>query len=283
MYRFGALLAKWLDRRCDDSSPHLHCPQGKCVGKMAFVLVGVDHFSRFIWATAVRSKDAKSVDAVLERWFQYFRCPDCIRSDNEPLFKRMAERSKWKDVWRFVPLYSPFSNGIVERKMSGMKAHINTHGRWLQTLNSLQQAMNNTPLDEGYTPSEIVFGKGFSTNRESNPTLDYGREIESHQDDIANVREQVRKARELRAPTRPPNHGQTLEKGDFVIRSYDKTRTPVVVHEVQNTTRVVVIDPLRMKKTVEHIRNLVPYGIIDEGTGGTDVEYILSEDEDVDN
>jgi hypothetical protein len=254
------------------------------------VLVLVDHFSRFTLLEPLKNKKAQTVDSALSKLFERYTFPTVIRSDNEPLFKQMGKRTVGATLWKFVAPYSPFSNGICERIMSSVGRFIKTTKNWLQQINKLQARLNSKPLPEGYTPFEIVYGRDFR-----NPMRIHGSEVdpqnqsalrERRVNEIKEIRQEIRESREQRLPTRaPPALPEEWQKGDFVIRVYDEKRTPMVIQEVRPSEQLVVINTRTMKRTIEHMRNIRPYGLVEweelteeMSTGGTDVEDISSSD-----
>jgi transposase InsO family protein len=252
-------------------------PTNKNLLGMKYVLVLIDHFSRFCLMAALRDKRGKTIESTLHKWCETYTTPECIRSDNEPVFRWMDQKSSFRNVWQLIAQYSPFSNGICERVMASVKEFVLVNARWVQHLHFLQRKMNSKKLPEGYSPFQVVFGKEFEGEihvYESN----IDDEFENRQAERDTIANEITRSREMRQPSRPPPVKTTrFEKGDFVVRTYDEARRPVVVSEVISPQLVKVVDLKEMKQTKEHVRNLHEYGLVDEvphdvEPGGADVE-----------
>jgi hypothetical protein len=267
-------------------------PLGKRTLGMSYVLVLIDHFSRFTLLSPLKNKTAAVVDAELTKWFDQYTLPERIRSDNEPLFKYMSKRSKFAPLWRHVAVQSPFSNGICERVMTNVRTFVNTHPNWLKNIRRLQKRLNTKQLPEGYSPVQIVFGRDFGGKKftaDVPENLDAKKLWEKRKAELEEIAIEVRRSREQRLPTREPPRSpeKPFARGDFVVRIYDEKRTPMVVDEIRSSEHIIVVHPIKMKRTLEHIRNLKQYGTFEEElasdlepTGGTDVEETSSDSED---
>ena len=78
----------------------------------------------------------------------------------------------------------------------------------------------------------------------------------------------------MRVYNNPVRSSEHLKPGDFVIRTYDQKRSPVVVREVRSPELVITADPLTYARRVDHVRNLKLVGGNEYGEleGGTDVD-----------
>jgi hypothetical protein len=275
------LVQRYLDSSCqhfcDVVSTDLYTiPEGKRVLGMNYILVVVDHFTRFCFLGALKDKQAKTIWAQLDKWFQITGRPNVIRSDNEPVFKYLARKSQLADQWDCVPQYSPFTNGICERVMGSVGNHVTKHGAtWYLKLPRLQWYLNHKRLDSNYSPHELVFGLQHENIRledleESDESL-HDRIMKSHLE----LRLEVMRERENRPPTRaPPKGNQTLRIGDLVTKTYLKELRVCVITKALDAVKFEVLDLKTRKKTLEHLRNLKNFTDVSEedDTGGTDVE-----------
>ena len=77
-----------------------------------------DHFSKFLWATTSKTKDAKSVEYTLKTFFTLCGFPKVLQSDNgkEIINKRLEDYLKSNNVeYRHGRPYYPQSPGLIER------------------------------------------------------------------------------------------------------------------------------------------------------------------------
>jgi len=254
-------------------------PQGSWIMGNHYVLVMIDHFSRFCLLIAMKNKRAESVTAGLRRWADLFGSPKQFRSDNEPVFRSIARRSAF--TWYFVPRYAPFTNGICERVMAVLGSFIRTTPKWLSGLMRLQYRLNTKKLPEGYTPMELVFGRTNFTHIQIDTSSPDENESSALNEVWRRAHEERSKLtldvlhqRAMRAVEDPVRSSEHLKPGDFVIRTYDKKRSPVVVREVRSPELVITADPLTYARRVDHVRNLKLVGGNEYGEleGGTDVD-----------
>ena len=176
--------------------------------------------------------------------------------------------------------------------MTNVRTFVNTHPNWLKNIRRLQKRLNTKQLPEGYSPVQIVFGRDFGGKKftaDVPENLDAKKLWEKRKAELEEIAIEVRRSREQRLPTREPPRSpeKPFARGDFVVRIYDEKRTPMVVDEIRSSEHIIVVHPIKMKRTLEHIRNLKQYGTFEEElasdlepTGGTDVEETSSDSED---
>ncbi|XP_065176300.1 uncharacterized protein K02A2.6-like [Sycon ciliatum] len=125
-------------------------------------LVVVDYFSRYIHASPVRSTTSQSIIKELLKLFAIHGVPEVLVSDNGPQFAS-AEFSAFATVMKVShrtssPRY-PQSNGEAERAVQTVK-------RLLKTNDNLDDALlvyRSTPLANGFSPAELLFGRRLRT------------------------------------------------------------------------------------------------------------------------
>ena len=126
-------------------------------------LLCIDYFSRFAEVTLL-SKSTTSPDVIthLKSWFARHGIPDKAVSDNGPQFQA-SEFAKFADDYGFKhepssPKY-PQSNGEVERAVKTVKSLLRKSTDPYLAL----MAYHSTPLENGYSPSELLFGRKIRT------------------------------------------------------------------------------------------------------------------------
>ena len=121
-------------------------------------LIVVDYYSRWIEAILMKSTTCKSTIHVLQTLFSTHGYPDVIISDNGPQFAA-HEFSLFAEQHNFTHITSspkyPKANGEAERAVGTIK-------RLLTKTNDLCTVLLNyrtTPLQNGYTPAELLMGR----------------------------------------------------------------------------------------------------------------------------
>jgi transposase InsO family protein len=136
-----------------------------------YILVIVDHFSKYVVATAVKDFTAETTAKILiDQIICKFGTPNSICSDlgvnfESKLFKHLCELLRIKKLKSTA--YHPQTNGAVERMNKTLKQLIKNfvnchHNDWDEYINQLSCAINtSTNESTKHTPHEIVFGKEF--------------------------------------------------------------------------------------------------------------------------
>jgi hypothetical protein len=251
-------------------------PVDRRIGNLSYILVVVDHFSRFVVIAALVNKTAATIEEMLDLIFSLYLQPNLIRSDNAREFKKLSRKKKWN--WYRIPPYSPFSNGICERVMATLGELIKLRN-WDKKLHKWQRRLNGKKIDElGYSPVELMFGADGSSL--SMPQLEGETlallgvvECEAYLRARDKLRLEVLRLREQRMPSRPPPVKTELTPGTRVIRTYDGKEVGVVK---SSGTRVIVEDDNK-KRFVEHLRNLRMIPPVPPGGRGV----VLSDREDL--
>lgn len=151
-------------------------------------LVVVDYYSRFIEIAKLDHLKTRSFDVILhlKSIFARHGVPDILRSDNGPQFSSW-EFTKFAKDYGFdhvtsSPLYSQ-ANGEVERAVKTVKGLLKKSGDPYLSL----MAYRATPVGNGYSPAELLFGRRLKTTIPTapsllTPTLPDQRKLRAHEE-----------------------------------------------------------------------------------------------------
>ena len=138
-----------------------------------YIMSCVDLFSRFSVLNALPNRISEAVISCLISIFDKFVYPKTLVSDNALEFKANSIQlfAKLNSVFKKEVL--PFSNGIVERRNSGitrlLKLYLNwvPHNNWDAFLSTVENTINNQlNISLGDTPAFVVFGRDTCPNIE---------------------------------------------------------------------------------------------------------------------
>ena len=125
-------------------------------------LVIVDYFSRFIHACQLHRTTTSAIIKAMKAVFAIHGIPQEVSSDNGPQFS-CSEFMQFAKTYDFIHRtsspYHPQGNGEAERAVQTMK-------RLLTSNDSLHEALlqyRSTPLANGYSPAELLFGRRIRT------------------------------------------------------------------------------------------------------------------------
>jgi hypothetical protein len=132
------------------------CDFAKVKGQLFLVIQ--DYYSRYLNVVPTKSTAAASAIRILKNIFSQFGVPHTLRCDNGPPFDSEEFRNFGRD-WGFTVTTSspnyPQSNGLAESAVATAKKIIlkckDTHEGLL--------AYRSTPLENGYSPSELLMGR----------------------------------------------------------------------------------------------------------------------------
>lgn len=135
----------------------------KCNEK--WFLVITDHYSRFIDLHPVTRMRASDVIAICQSVFAKFGIPEMVCSDSGTQFHDSSEFKNFSRDWGFsISTSSPHfhqANGKAEAAVKVAKRLLNANP------SNIQQALlayRNTPLENGFSPAEMVFGRALRDN-----------------------------------------------------------------------------------------------------------------------
>ena len=124
-------------------------------------LVLVDRFSGFPFVARLRRTWTADVVAVLTGWFRQFGWPRAIRTDGGPQFRGEFKEfcAKYGIAHELASPYNPQSNGLAEAAVKNMKGLIAKCQDTKEDIDTAIQAFRNTPRADGFSPSEMLFGR----------------------------------------------------------------------------------------------------------------------------
>ena len=211
--------------------------------KNEYIFYLIDAFTRYQVATVINQKTPDQViNAIFEKWIQYFGIPDKVLSDNGGEFSNaeMQEVSNRINLKLFTTgAQSPWQNGICERN------HAHTDNILQSVLRDYPQlslksaltwactAKNSLTTIHGYSPFQLVFGRNIRLPNILNdppPTYEIKTMSKALADNLAAIhatREAHMKAesceklkRALKSKVRTFDH--TYHHGDYVYYKRDR-------------------------------------------------------------
>ena len=126
-----------------------------------WILVIVDHFSKFAWLISLKSKARSEIIPQLQQLIKKEAVPDCILSDNEFRDKEMQRFYKENNIIGRTSLpYTPQQNGAAERFIRTIKSKIFKYmrfsKRYIDILDNVVYSYNNqVHSTTGYKPVEV--------------------------------------------------------------------------------------------------------------------------------
>lgn len=138
-----------------------------------FILIILDHFSKFVILKPLRNATTAEIIKCLEKdVFHLFGVPETILSDNGKQFvsKVMSDLCSTYGIKQlFTAIYSPQANASerVNRSiLAAIRAYIKTdHRSWDEKITQIASALRNTVhVSTGYSAYYIVFGRNMVTH-----------------------------------------------------------------------------------------------------------------------
>ena len=131
-----------------------------------YILTIKDRGTGFLVTTPIPDKKAMTVrDAFVQSWCSYFGTPQVVISDNGKEFANQLLSDAFIQLGvdhRFVPPYSPQSNGFIERQHKTINQALRaekTKTNWALRLPMITASINNTSIEGSpYTPSQYALG-----------------------------------------------------------------------------------------------------------------------------
>ena len=137
--------------------------------KNRFVLVIIDHATRYVLAYPTPSMDARVVsEIILSHWIPRFGVPRYVISDRAKTFTGKVMSTIYKALQieiRLTASYNPACNGLVEQVNRNISSLLmvmveDKIDEWPKHLNLLFSAYNASPHSTtGYSPNFLVYGR----------------------------------------------------------------------------------------------------------------------------
>ncbi|KAL7077477.1 hypothetical protein ACQ4LE_002964 [Meloidogyne hapla] len=208
-----------------------------------YILVMIDHFSKYIVASPIPDKSAETIAKLfIKEFVLILGAPKKIHSDKGKEFVNeiLNEIAVTLKIEKTITSgYDPQANGITERAnqtiLGMLRRTTATHWSWDQRLPFIIFCYNTTPSEvTGYSPFQIIFGKSanfpedpkFAVN--PNYTVDENTYIQLFRENLLSMLEEARKNSEI-----------SREK---TKRLYD-ARPTVTKNKFQKGERAMVIFP----------------------------------------
>lgn len=134
-----------------------------------FILIVLDHFSKFVLLKPLRNATSPAIIQYIEKdVFHLFGVPVTILSDNAKHFvsKSMADLCKTYGVKQlFTPIYSPQANASKRVNRSIIAYVKSDHSLWDAKLSEIASALRNSiHVSAGYSGYNLVFGRNLVTH-----------------------------------------------------------------------------------------------------------------------
>ncbi len=137
-------------------------------GDLQYVVVFIDHFTRYVVAVPTTNLTAETIATVfLDEVCYKIGCPRVLLSDNgteynNKLFRTLCLRAGIKKLWS--PAYHPQSNGIAERVNGTIKTALYTlvrdqPHRWSTLLAPVIFGINTSIDSHNFSPFWLMFGR----------------------------------------------------------------------------------------------------------------------------
>ena len=202
-------------------------------------LVMVDYFSRFIHVCLLHTTTSSSVAKAMLSVFCIHGIPQEVTSDNGPQFSS-SEFARFAQVQGFTHITSspnhPKGNGEAERAVQTVK-------RLLATNDNLDEALlqyRSTPIANGYSPAELIFGRRIRTQI---PSTD--DQLKPNWPDIPAVRQQETNSKQYQKENHDRAHRAKslpeLSPGTTVYIS-DQHKQAVVENQLDDKSYTVKAD-----------------------------------------
>ena len=134
---------------------------------LSYLLV-IDYFSRYIVVERLHNTESRTVCQLMEKLFCQFGVPNSIVSDNGPQFcseNFIQLMKKWDVIHQTSSPRYPQSNGEAERAVRTVKELMKKNSNMDVAL----CAYRDSPLTNGYSPAQLLFGRGLNSMGFINP------------------------------------------------------------------------------------------------------------------
>ena len=131
-----------------------------------YILTAKDRSTGFLVTTPIKNKKAETVrKAFIQSWCSVFGIPQVVVTDNGREFKNAIFSDTFEQLGidhHFVPIYSPSSNGYIERQHRTINVALRAlteEKNWSLHLPLITAEINNTFIDGNlFTPSQYALG-----------------------------------------------------------------------------------------------------------------------------
>ncbi len=272
----------------------------------AYVIVGIDTFSKYVDVFPCTTTDAKSAAACLSWWTARYGHPQIVQTDNATQFKN-GTLAALEEVWsldhRYSTPYHPAGNGIVERVNSELARHLRTlvfdSGReWLDVLPLALFILNTTPDSRtGLAPTELLFDNKRKTppdmlekwanlcSGDLRPSVDgFRKNLQVYQELQRSELQASRGTQTKNITTFKEDQFVLLRPTDRVPKLKRRLRGPLRVVRPTDRPNVYVVRDLAMDSQFSvHAERLVPFTsklpdneLLEYATRGTDL-YVVAD------
>ena len=132
------------------------------VFKDQYFLLIVDYYTKWIEVCPLTSLSSNCVIEEFKNVFSCFGTPQVLRSDNAGCYNSQNFKI-FAETWGFKQTFSspryPESNGLAERSVGTMKSLLYKS----PDLHTAILAYHTTPLTEGFSPSQLMFGRAINS------------------------------------------------------------------------------------------------------------------------
>jgi hypothetical protein len=211
-----------------------------------YILALTDEFSRFTVLFPLKTLEAEeTADRIVDYVCEY-GTPRCFKSDRGTEFNNRVVKLMIASLGaesKFVATGDSQANGIVERKLQGVRIHLGNLSRerkgtpWSKLVKVAQRILNATVTDQGVAPADLKFGRKcaldtniFTPSRVGGSSIEEQVDlVRSNANNFANI---IRKAIEDRRTKRVRVNTQptVFQSGQWVwieedLRKGDPTHT----------------------------------------------------------
>ncbi|KAL0174321.1 hypothetical protein M9458_030289 [Cirrhinus mrigala] len=223
--------------------------------KTTYLLV-VDYFSRYIEVARLNVATANTVIAALKDVFSRHGIPETVMSDNGPqyscaLFKNFASDYRFTHITS-SPRY-PQANGEAERAVATVKGLCKGGEEKTKALLTYRA----TPLENGYSPAQLLMGRALRTTIPQLPTVLNPRwpKIKGFRKSERRAKEKQRCRYDMRYRARPL---PILEPGQRVWLPREESQGTVIRPAETPRSYVVHTDEGLLRRNRTHMRAVYP-------------------------
>ena len=229
-----------------------------CEVKGTHYLVTIDYFSRFLAVERLPSLTSAAVINCLTSLFAVHGYPESLVSDNGPQFSCDSFRqflTSGTITHRTSSPRHPQSNGEAERAVQTAKRLITVSASTAELQKALL-AYRSTPLANGFSPAELLFGRRLRTALPCSPAL-----LDPCWPDIVKLREAEAQAKDRQAASFDRRHAvQELSPLSMGTRVWleDLSREGTVIEQVSGRSYLVATAKGTLRRNRRSLKVLHP-------------------------